>query len=498
MPAPPATLVRLMRPLVVLEACVVTGWLALAGASLFDRGDPLPVLDAAALAVGPTEETWMGLYLDGQHIGWSRAREAAAADGGRVFEQSSSFKLAAMGTVQEIVAAGSALTDAGGHIRQFSFLLSAPARIVGTGTYTDGNIVLDVTQAGSTSRMTIPVGEAPVIGSSSTASLRGRTLAPGLRFEVPWFDPLTRTNSRAEVTVEAPEVLPDGTTGWWMRTRVSGFETRKLVDAEGRVLREEGAMGLRAVAMSRENALAVDAGDPPDLVALASVPLEGPAPQGSRVTYVVSGVEPERLPSEPPLQIREGDRVGVSVPLVQELPRGLPVRADPEGNADELAASPSLPVHHPEIVARADAIVGDAPDRVEAARRLHDWVFRNVQKVPTIGLPNGLEVLRSGKGDCNEHTALYVSLARAAGLPSRIAAGLVYSARVGEAFYYHAWPEVRIGPTGADGLPGWVPVDPTLGQFPADGSHLKLVTGDLDRQVEIMGLMGRIRLRVAG
>ncbi len=487
-----------MRPLVVLEAAVVTGWLALAGAALFDKGDPLPVLDAAALAVGPTEETWMGLYLEGQHIGWSRAREAAAADGGRVFEQSSSFKLAAMGNVQEVVAAGSALTDAGGHIRQFSFLLSAPARVVGTGTYADGNIVLDVTQAGSTSRMTIPVGEAPVIGSSSTAALRGRTLAPGLRFEVPWFDPITRTNSTAQVTVESPEVLPDGTTGWWMRTQVSGFETRKLVDGEGRVLREEGAMGLRAVAMSREEALAVDAGDPPDLVALASVPLEGPAPEGPRVAYVVRGVEPERVPSEAPLQVREGDRVVVSVPLAAELPADIPVRADPDVAGEDLAPSPTLPANHPEIVARANEIVGNAPDRVEAARRLSQWVYTNLQKVPTIGLPNGLEVLRAGKGDCNEHTALYVSLARAAGIPARIAAGLVYSQRVGEAFYYHAWPEVRIGPRGADGLPGWVPLDPTLGQFPADGSHLKLVTGDLDRQVEIMGLMGRIRLRVAG
>ena len=78
---------------------------------------------------------------------------------------------------------------------------------------------------------------------------------------------------------------------------------------------------------------------------------------------------------------------------------------------------------------------------------------------------------------------------RAAGIPARIAAGVVYSDRVTAtgAFYYHAWPEVRLG-----GPTDWVPVDPTFGQFPADATHVKLVEGDLDRQVEIMAVMGRL------
>jgi hypothetical protein len=37
-----------------------------------------------------------------------------------------------------------------------------------------------------------------------------------------------------------------------------------------------------------------------------------------------------------------------------------------------------------------------------------------------------------------------------------------------------------------------VPVDPTFGQLPADATHVKLVEGDLDRQVEIMAVMGRL------
>ncbi len=124
---------------------------------------------------------------------------------------------------------------------------------------------------------------------------------------------------------------------------------------------------------------------------------------------------------------------------------------------------------------------------------LVDWVFNYLEKIPTMGVPNALEVLQVGQGDCNEHTSLFVGLARAAGIPARIAAGVVYTDRIGDkgAFYYHAWPEVWFGEGG-----GWVPVEPTFGQFPADATHVKLVEGDLARQIEVMGVMGRIKFKL--
>jgi len=80
---------------------------------------------------------------------------------------------------------------------------------------------------------------------------------------------------------------------------------------------------------------------------------------------------------------------------------------------------------------------------------------------------------------------LYVALARAAGIPARTAAGLLY---LDERFYYHAWSEVYLG--------DWVAVDPTLGQFPADAAHLRFVVGGLARQVELLPILGRLRLEV--
>jgi hypothetical protein len=114
-----------------------------------------------------------------------------------------------------------------------------------------------------------------------------------------------------------------------------------------------------------------------------------------------------------------------------------------------------------------------------------------LEKKPTVSLPSAREVLRTKVGDCNEHTALYVAMARASGIPARVAVGLVY---MHGAFYYHAWPEVYIRDGNAGGL--WLPVDPTLNQFPADTTHLRLARGGLEKQAGILPLLGRLKITV--
>jgi len=116
---------------------------------------------------------------------------------------------------------------------------------------------------------------------------------------------------------------------------------------------------------------------------------------------------------------------------------------------------------------------------------LSRWVAAYVRKEQTVGLPSAVRVFELRRGDCNEFTTLYVALARAAGLPARPAAGLV---RLGDHFYYHAWPEVYLGT--------WVPLDPTLDQFPADPTHLRFVTGGLARQVALLRVTGRLKIEV--
>ena len=133
----------------------------------------------------------------------------------------------------------------------------------------------------------------------------------------------------------------------------------------------------------------------------------------------------------------------------------------------------------------AREILGDERDAKRAAVRLNDWVYGHLRKVPTISIPNALQVLDMGEGDCNEHATLLAALGRAAGLPTRVVAGAVY---LDGAFLYHAWCEIWLG--------RWVSIDPAFHQFPADATHVKFVNGDMDEQVAMLGIIGRLGIEV--
>ena len=145
----------------------------------------------------------------------------------------------------------------------------------------------------------------------------------------------------------------------------------------------------------------------------------------------------------------------------------------------------------PGIRAEAEAAIAGLTDPRQKAERLTRRVNGMLDKKPTVSLPSAREVLRTKVGDCNEHTALYVAMARAVGLPARIAVGLAYSRG---AFYYHAWPEVYIDEGRGRGL--WLPVDPTFNQFPADATHVRMTRGGLDRQAAILPLIGHLKMNI--
>jgi transglutaminase-like putative cysteine protease len=134
---------------------------------------------------------------------------------------------------------------------------------------------------------------------------------------------------------------------------------------------------------------------------------------------------------------------------------------------------------------QAEKILSGDKDAREAAKKLNEWVYGAIQKKPVVSIPSALEVLSQRVGDCNEHTTLYTALARSAGIPTRMAAGIVY---MRDGFYYHAWPEVWLGQ--------WIAVDPTFNQFPADATHIRFVTGNLDRQSDILKLVGKLKVEV--
>jgi transglutaminase-like putative cysteine protease len=156
----------------------------------------------------------------------------------------------------------------------------------------------------------------------------------------------------------------------------------------------------------------------------------------------------------------------------------------PEFTAD-LAPTPFIQSAHPRLIAQAQRILRSERDALQAVRLLLDWTFATLAKEPTVGMPTALEALESKKGDCNEHAVLFTALARAAGIPARVAAGVVY---LGEAFYYHAWAEVWLGQ--------WVAVDPVFQQFPADATHIQFIQGGPEEHLALLKVIGQLGIEV--
>lgn len=179
-----------------------------------------------------------------------------------------------------------------------------------------------------------------------------------------------------------------------------------------------------------------------------------------------------------------GDTLVVSPQPDSSLVAGVRVPYRERDRANSLP-EPLIQSNNPDIVKLAQQIRAGERDPQIVARRINQWVHDSIVDRITFGVPSALQVLKSRTGDCNEHTQLFVALARAVGIPSRIAAGLAY---VDGKFYYHAWPEILLN--------GWVPVDPTFGQFPADAAHLRFVIGGIARQTELLRLMGTLKIDV--
>jgi len=302
------------------------------------------------------------------------------------------------------------------------------------------------------------------------------------------------------VTKRWEGALPDTVRAWRISSTAnggkSGFEG--WVDAQGRVVRVSQLLGLTLEARPHEVAFQNWKADDAtrgevvsadrDIYETTAISSRKPLRSNLReLRVVLGGVDLRDFDVKGYRQRLRGDTLTVTredtaaMRADYRLPRG----ARAGMMALFLDAEPLLEVQNTEIQSLARRLRGTETDPRVVAERINDWVHDSLKKEITVGMPSALATLHAREGDCNEHTQLYVALARAAGIPARVAAGLTW---LDGKFYYHAWPEVW--------LERWVAVDPTFGQFPADASHLRFTVGGLGRQAELLRLMGALHIDV--
>jgi hypothetical protein len=260
---------------------------------------------------------------------------------------------------------------------------------------------------------------------------------------------------------------------------------------DGRVL--EIRVGEGVVAKAEPESVAKRL-DKVDLFGLTRVKLAGAPPRDvpGALRFRMRGLPPEFARGDPRQSVVAGPdgevaiTVTASRPVAADPAKDPPRGRAPNGQEELLAATPDVDAGDPRIRRLARELAGEKGGVYAAARRLNDAVYRRLEKVYGSSRDRASEVLAAGKGDCTEHTLLFVALARAAGIPARQVHGLVYARYQDgvDALYWHAWPEVLAGEE-------WIAMDPTFGQAVADPTHVALGRGT---QVDTVGLLGSIEV----
>jgi transglutaminase-like putative cysteine protease len=437
---------------------------------------------------------WRGVYYRGEKIGFT-VGQTVPTDDGFELQEDGRLEMTLLGAESPAAIRTTARVDRTFALKSFEFSLdpgTGPVKVSGT---IDGTTLkLSITSAGRTRSEQRTLAGPPALMLSLARHLAGVGLREGARHEWTLFDPATMRNAPVRVVVGRRELVRANDRplpAFRVELSFGGLQTTSWVTDTGEVVREESPMGLLTVAETQERAMAKAV---PRNIQLDLLEASAVVPQTKQRIEEPRDVLLLRLRLEG-ADLSSADLQGVgqqvsgdTIEIVDA--RTLSATPDAFELGPYLEPEPLIESDAPEIREEAARFLEGGTPR-QRAERLTRHVSSLLEKKPTVSLPSALEVLRTRVGDCNEHTALFVALARAAGIPARVNVGLV---AVRNAFYYHAWPEVYLAEGPGSGL--WLPVDPTFNQFPADATHVRLARGGLDKQAAILPLIGRVKMTI--
>lgn len=299
------------------------------------------------------------------------------------------------------------------------------------------------------------------------------------RIECTTIDPASGLGPVGIVSVPAP-----GERCWSTTTTIVPTAMTECLDEKGEVARAESRLGIGLFVLTRMDRARAQAPLPGgaagvDVLRRSVVEVRPPADALLGAQRAVVSVS-ARSGSLPPLPSSGAQRVdaapgAASARVSVDASLG---SAPAEGDASDPRYRTASPIIDSDDVRIREAVereLSAVPAR-DAARAdaLRAFVHRHITGKDLASVfASASRVMRERSGDCTEHAVLLAAMLRAAGIPSRLAAGVVYArefAGVRGCYAWHMWTQALI-----DGQ--WRDLDATLADRPFHAGHILVATG---------------------
>ncbi len=438
------------RPLVTV--LVVTVWAVLMGVLIKDQYLPSGSAMSDMFHLSQAEsDDWFVIRIRGAYAGFGRSRQFRN-DNGWTVRDDMNLSLNLQGQAKAIRIVNESKVD--DQFRLISFRLQVTSGIISfqqQGRVQDHELVLEVPKAMGGGTRRLKLYESPRISRSLGLPLPLTGLKVGDDFRIPIFDPMDGQKWDAAVKVlEKADLDISGRTvaAWRVRGTFRTIELYMWIDDQGRLLKGAMPLGITVIRSDKDEIARETkrfAGEQPDLVSMASVPLEGSLPEVDKIKWLRLKIHADRdliIPSDDFRQKMQGDELTINKEELPEATYTLPC-TDP-AREEELKSSRFIQSDNTAVRETASKIVGNEKDPVKAALLINRWVYENLKKVPTPSVPDAYSILMTRQGDCNEHAVLAAASGACGGasLPcgcgARLFGGFVLFPRVGDVLGWNA------------------------------------------------------------
>jgi hypothetical protein len=433
------------------------------------------------------EQSFAGIYFQNKRIGFVKNRLTESGSDAYVLYQDAFLSLNILNETHPVDMRIKATLSRDMLLRDFTFHFTSPfykmaaeGRVVGQEVHyslkTDKETIAD----------TIRLESPPLLPTNNRFYLLKQGLQAGDKFKIPYFDPLSLAGKDTVMEYKGREKILVNKRIYNLHHFVetfSGVRINSWLDDEGKVIKEESPAGFVFISQPEFKATDIK-GKGNEILSSVSIPLSGGSLDltgREAISYRLT------LPSDTDFEL-DKDRQSFDGEILTIRLESLPDAdaASCAGYPQELSSTPYIQAKNSFITELVQAETKNADNDLERVDILSDWVYNNLEKRPVLGISDALTTLNTKRGDCNEHAALFAALARNAGIPTRVVAGVTFFAG---AFYYHAWNEVCLDDN-------WYSVDTTKNQFPTDLSHIKFVEGETNEQVRIAALLGKLQIEI--